>query len=287
MADYRRHFNDEARRYDRDWTDRGNDERDDRSAYGGDRSSRYEPSRDGYDRGSRWEGAPDDRAYGMYRTDDRDVHERYRHERHPHERYAFDRPGADRLDPDRYDAANEYYRAAREQRDDFLRWSAQNVGTWGDQSHVQHGDRDSVPPSLRRERGGYWRQYESNAPPQFAGRGPKGYQRSDDRVREEVCDCMTDDPLLDASEISVDVRQGEVILTGTVTTRDQKRRAEDVVERISGVRDVTNQLRVVRESTGHNWAADSSRASGSAAPQPATQASGKGTPSKSPSSTTA
>ena len=39
---------------------------------------------------------------------------------------------------------------------------------------------------------------------------------------------------------------GEVTLSGSVMSRDQKRRAEDVAERISGVRDVTNQLRVTR-----------------------------------------
>ena len=38
------------------------------------RYTRYESS----DRGSRWEGASDDRAYGTYRTDDRDIHDRHR-----------------------------------------------------------------------------------------------------------------------------------------------------------------------------------------------------------------
>ncbi len=78
----------------------------------------------------------------------------------------------------------------------------------------------------------------------FAGRGPKDYQRSDDRIREEVSDRMTDDHDLDASEISVEVRGGEVTLTGTVRTRDQKRRAEDCAESISGVSEVTNNIRV-------------------------------------------
>jgi hypothetical protein len=138
-----------------------------------------------------------------------------------------------------------------------------------------------------RERGGYWRQYDG-ARPQFVGRGPKGYQRSDARIFEDVCDCMTDDPMLDASGIEVDVRQGEVWLTGSVASREQKRRAEDVAERISGVRDVTNQLRVTRGLTGHNEA-DSTRAfgPGTTSSPPVTKATGKGTPSKSTSGTTA
>jgi osmotically-inducible protein OsmY len=290
MANYRRQHDEDTRRHEREVSDRGgddarswfsedearrrhgNDERDQRYPYGGERGSRYEPSREGFDRGSRWEGAPDDRSYGMYRSDDRAYHDRFRRE-HPVDHSH----GRDRSTNDRNDAAQEYYRAARDQRDDFLRWSAQNVGTWGDQGHVQE-----------RDGGGYGRADGNRQ--HFGGRGPKGYQRSDDRVREEICDCMTDDPMLDASEITVDVKQGEVFLSGTVTSRSQKRRAEDVVERISGVRDVTNQLRIMRDSNGHSWDADSSRASASgnnAASQPATPASGKGTPSTTTSSTTA
>ena len=68
--------------------------------------------------------------------------------------------------------------------------------------------------------------------------------------------------MLDASEIQVEVIDGEVTLSGSVLSRDQKRRAEDVAEHISGVRDVTNQLRVTRTEAGHNWAPDSSRAAG-------------------------
>ncbi len=77
----------------------------------------------------------------------------------------------------------------------------------------------------------------------FMGRGPKGYRRSDERIAEDVSDRLTDDPMIDASDITIKVTSGEVILTGTVENREQKRRAEDVVERVSGVREVTNQLR--------------------------------------------
>jgi osmotically-inducible protein OsmY len=226
------------------------------------------------ERGSRWEGAAEDRVPGTYRTDDRAYHDRYR------DSYR------DSGDRNRDEAASEYYRAARDQRDDYLRWSAQNMGVWGDQSH-HYGESESVPAWMRRERGGYWRQYEANRP-SFIGRGPKGYRRSDDRIREEICDRMTDDPLLDATDVEVDVRQGEVTLSGMVNSRDQKRRAEDITEMIGGVRDVTNQLRVTRDG-GHNWAPDSMRASGpgTTSPQPVSEASGKGTPSKSTSGTTA
>jgi osmotically-inducible protein OsmY len=76
------------------------------------------------------------------------------------------------------------------------------------------------------------------------GRGPKGYTRSDERIRDDVSDRLTDDWLVDASEVEVTVSNGEVTLTGFVTTRDAKRRAEDCAEDVSGVRHVQNNLRI-------------------------------------------
>jgi hypothetical protein len=78
----------------------------------------------------------------------------------------------------------------------------------------------------------------------FAGRGPKGYRRSDERIREEVNEELTRHPEIDASEIEVNVDNGEVTLTGKVGDRHQKRLAEDLAERCSGVNDVHNQLKV-------------------------------------------
>lgn len=76
------------------------------------------------------------------------------------------------------------------------------------------------------------------------GRGPKGYARSDDRIREDVCDCLTDDPHIDASHIEVLVRGGEVTLTGSIDSRNARRHAEDLAERATGVKHVQNNLRV-------------------------------------------
>jgi osmotically-inducible protein OsmY len=83
------------------------------------------------------------------------------------------------------------------------------------------------------------------------GRGPKTYQRSDDRIREDVNDRLTDDPRLDASEIEVTVAAREVTLSGTVHTRQDKRRAEDIVDTVSGVTHVQNNLRV--QNAGGGW----------------------------------
>ena len=77
-----------------------------------------------------------------------------------------------------------------------------------------------------------------------AGRGPRGYQRSDERIREDVCDILCGHGYIDASEIEVTVLNGEVTLIGVVRERPEKRMAEDAVEQVSGVREVHNQLRV-------------------------------------------
>lgn len=78
------------------------------------------------------------------------------------------------------------------------------------------------------------------------GRGPRGYARSDERIREDVNDRLTDDWMLDASDIEVQVSEREVTLSGEVSSREDKRRAEDIAEDISGVTHVQNNLRVRR-----------------------------------------
>ena len=78
---------------------------------------------------------------------------------------------------------------------------------------------------------------------QHAGRGPRGYQRSDARIQEDVNDQLTDDPWLDATDIEVSVTGGEVTLGGTVAERGDKYRAEDLADEVAGVTHVQNNLR--------------------------------------------
>lgn len=82
------------------------------------------------------------------------------------------------------------------------------------------------------------------------GRGPKGYRRSDERIKEDVNDRLSDDYYLDASDVEVMVSNTEVTLTGTVNSREDKRRAEDIAESVSGVSNVENRLRVKQGSYG-------------------------------------
>lgn len=88
------------------------------------------------------------------------------------------------------------------------------------------------------------------------GKGPKGYARGDDRIREDVCNRLTDDAHLDASEIEVEVKGGEVTLTGTVRERQDKRHAEDIVDAASGVKHVQNNLRIKPGMAGNEEEGD-------------------------------
>ena len=78
----------------------------------------------------------------------------------------------------------------------------------------------------------------------YSGIGPKGYQRSDDRIFEDVCERLTQHGRIDARDLEVNVKDGEVTLTGFVDSRQTKRMAEQVADQIQGVKDVHNELRI-------------------------------------------
>jgi BON domain len=80
-----------------------------------------------------------------------------------------------------------------------------------------------------------------------AFRGPKGYKRSDERIREDVNDRLSMQDDLDPSEIEVSVSNSEVTLTGSVQSRQEKFLAEEIADDVSGVTEVHNQLRVGRQ----------------------------------------
>jgi osmotically-inducible protein OsmY len=85
-------------------------------------------------------------------------------------------------------------------------------------------------------------------PGPYIGWGPAGYQRSDERIREDICERLTLHGQIDARRIEVDVNKGEVTLRGRVDNRSAKRMAEETAESVSGVRDVQNQIRVLDQN---------------------------------------
>jgi len=82
----------------------------------------------------------------------------------------------------------------------------------------------------------------------YRGIGPKGYERSDERIKELVCECLSEDHTIDASNIHVEVKDKEIKLTGNVKDRRQKYAAEELIERKVSGAPVQNELRVKNES---------------------------------------
>jgi hypothetical protein len=76
------------------------------------------------------------------------------------------------------------------------------------------------------------------------GKAPRDYRRADDRIRDEIIESIVRQTDIDASDVQVEVTAGEVTLTGTVEDRAAKRELEDVAERVFGVQDVHNNIKV-------------------------------------------
>lgn len=124
--------------------------------------------------------------------------------------------------------------------------SMQADGWAGEPDEMRWGRQQGLYGSS--EYGGYLSSQRSQKSYQsHVGKGPKGWQRSDERIREEVSEALARHPEVDASDIEVKVQNAEVTLTGSVTEREAKRIAEDVVERVFGVKDVQNQIKVKPE----------------------------------------
>ena len=125
-------------------------------------------------------------------------------------------------------------------------------GDWRAEWNREHGMRGGDPWSV---------------PGPHAGRGPQGYERSDDRILEDVCERLTRHGEVDASEIRVRCEGREVILEGTVDDRRTKRLAEDIADSVTGVRDVQNRLRL-RDRDDERATGHSSGSAGSAPEEP-------------------
>lgn len=232
MADHDRFGRDRYGRDERGTAERAGDEV--RSWFGDDEAARRramdernERWQEGRGRDERWRG--NDAAWGRERS------------------YSSDRPYGDRDygwrrrewgpsgDYDTGYVPERAYRASPEfGRHDYTK-----------PEHTEYS-RDAYGGPYGRERTGTreWSSEGWRVPGPYAGKGPRGYQRSDERIREELNDRLTAHGLIDATDVECRVQNGEVTLTGFVDSRAAKRAAEDVAEDIHGVREVNNQLRI-------------------------------------------
>ena len=136
-------------------------------------------------------------------------------------------------DPDRY-TPNPREGRGEEARSWWDRTQDEVTSWFGDENARRRREWDERQADVRHD------QREA----EHRGRGPRGYKRSDARIAEDINDRLTDDAYIDASDIDVSVKDGEVTLSGLVSRRDDKRRAEDLAETILGVGHVQNNLRV-------------------------------------------
>jgi osmotically-inducible protein OsmY len=248
----------DAEEYGRDYDSRDlrtRDYDDDRGeAYGGyqgrDYRAEYErgPAARDYDRPADYTRGRADygRAYGYARDYGRERGRDYYTGPRPARGYDYDderAPRAYNYDTDRADwSRTRERRREDEERGRDARGAARGKerGWWErvtDEVASWFGDEDAERRRLRdeRQRGAHHR-----------GRGPRGYRRSDERIREDINDRLTDHPYIDATDVEVSVASGEVTLTGAVESRQAKRLAEDIAESVSGVTNVENRLRVNR-----------------------------------------
>ncbi|HYC83879.1 MAG TPA: BON domain-containing protein [Chryseosolibacter sp.] len=114
--------------------------------------------------------------------------------------------------------------------------------------HEYRWEADTQQRRLDRDNQSYYMPEERSPRPQqpgsHRGKGPRNYKRPDSRIKEIVCDMYCDHPYLDASNIEVEVKDSEVILSGSVDDRFAKRLAGHLAEEVSGVVNVENRIRV-------------------------------------------
>jgi osmotically-inducible protein OsmY len=219
---------------------------------------RYRQSYGG--RQSSWSGSERQRDYGHTQEQEWEPHDGYRQQRFSdRERADYGREFSER--PYSMSGSNAGRSGYIGRRDPYREEGDRGHGAtmigaeWGEVGTERHrlgSLTESAAASARRASAGPLseRRSDMDYPERvnYAGRGPKGYKRADERIREDVCELLTRSEYLDASNIEVTVRDGTVMLSGSVQDRRSKRMAEDLSQDISGVTDVQNQIRV--ESSG-------------------------------------
>ena len=170
---------------------------------------------------------------------------------------------------------NEYFKMGqtKERRDDWSRSGSRSreYDRYDRDKDAFSGNRSTMYGSADSYAENIGNSADSTERSGFFGKGPKGYKRSDEKIKEEVSEALYRDQRIDATEIEVSVNDGLVCLRGTVDTRAAKRAAEECVDRIAGVEDVQNELRLRRETgtslhpnstiAGRNTSPDSSKTS--------------------------
>jgi osmotically-inducible protein OsmY len=251
------------------------DARDDRYGGGGMRDERYGGSSSGGLRGERYGGGSmgyeryggggqRDERYGMGMRDDRFEDEGWGRsggrELQGGGGESYGRFGGGRESMRGRDLET-WGRGGGQERD--RGWQGESQGRssgWYDESQGQgQGIRQGMRNVMRegREQAEGFLQNTLRRVQEFVGKGPKGFTRTDERILEEVHERLSYG-YLDASEIEVTVKGGEVTLKGTVNSKQDRRIAEDAIEDVVGVKEVDNRLKVKRLEAGSSSSPSSS-----------------------------
>lgn len=100
----------------------------------------------------------------------------------------------------------------------------------------QGGDYKTLEPQSGLESDGY------------AGQRPKNYIRPDVSIHDDVVELLTRHPEVNVADVEVQVDSGEVILTGFVPEEKMKFLAAEVIKKVPGVKEVSNQLKLLKDS---------------------------------------
>jgi osmotically-inducible protein OsmY len=79
---------------------------------------------------------------------------------------------------------------------------------------------------------------------QNRGRGPQGFRRTDETLKEDVSEALYRCTDVDASEILIEVSLGKVTMKGFVEDVVQKDAAVKAIENLAGIEEVYNEIRV-------------------------------------------
>lgn len=143
---------------------------------------------------------------------------------------AYDPQGRDR----RFAPARAHFDGHRswdpEDRDAFWRRGEYGSRLYG---NVQGATTPTEAPAVRRPGAG-----------RAGRRGPKGYVRSDERLRDDICERLSNEAWIDLSEVEVHVNDGHVRLEGEVPDRFSKHAIEDIADFAWGVKEIENRIRI-------------------------------------------
>jgi osmotically-inducible protein OsmY len=129
-------------------------------------------------------------------------------------------------------------RSNEPERDYFFE---QNASDEDDQGVQQaHGTRERARP----------RQPAALKPIQFGkesfrGRGPRNYRPTDDRIRERLCESLTDHAEIDAAQLELEVECGIVKLHGKVRDELMKDRLIAAIQDVYGVVGIVDRVELI------------------------------------------